>query len=61
MLTRCSFDEEENKLDCQRGKYYIDKLCKTLKERAMEIINYEKKEMIQLTVEENISYDEQEA
>ena len=27
----------------------------------MEIINYEKKEMIQLTVEENISYDEQEA
>ena len=61
MLTRCSFDEEENKLDCCRGKYCIDKLCKTLKERAMEIINYEKKkEMIQLTVEENISYDEQE-
>ena len=42
MLTRCSFDEEENKLDYHRGKDCICELCKTLKERAMEIINYEK-------------------
>ena len=39
----------------------IEKLCKTLKECAMKIINYEKKEMIPLTYEENKSYKEQEA
>ena len=60
MLKRCSFDEEENKFDYYRGRDCIDKLCKKLKEDAMKIINYEKKEMIQLTVEENRSYDEQE-
>ena len=60
MLKRCSFDEEENKFDYYRGRDCIDKLYKKLKEHAMKIINYEKKEMIQLTVEENRSYDEQE-
>ena len=58
MLTRCSFDEEENKFDYYRGKNYIQKLCKKLKERAIKIINYEKK-MITLTNEENKSYEEQ--
>ena len=57
MPKRCSFDEEENKLDHYRGRDCINKLCKNLKEHAMKIINYEKKEMIQLTVEENRSYD----
>ena len=60
MLKRCSFDEEENKFEYYRGRDCIDKLCKKLKEHAMKIINYEKKEMIQLTVEENRSCDEQE-
>ena len=57
MPKRCSFDEEENRLDHYRGRDCINKLCKNLKEHAMKIINYEKKEMIQLTVEENRSYD----
>ena len=35
-------------------------MCKKLKERAMTIINYEKKKMIPLTKEENKSYKEQE-
>ena len=35
-------------------------MCKKLKECAMEIINYEKKEMIPLTKKENKSYGEQE-
>ena len=61
MLTKCSFDEEENKLDYYRGKDCIDELHKKLKEHAIEIINYEKKEMILLTKEENKSYKEQEA
>ena len=43
MLTKCSFDEEENKLDYYRGKDCIEKLCKKLKKRAMKIFNYEKK------------------
>ena len=56
MLTRCSFDKKGNKLDYYRGRDCIDKLFKTLKEHATKIINYEKKkEMIQLTKEENRS------
>ena len=31
-------------LDYYRGKDCVEKLCKELKERAMKIINYEKKE-----------------
>ena len=38
----------------------IEELCKKLKEQAMKIINYEEKEMIPLTKEENNFYDEQE-
>ena len=60
MFTRCSFDKKENKLNYYRGKDCIEKLCKKLKERAMKIINYEEKEMIPLTKEENKFYDEQE-
>ena len=61
MFTRCSFDKKENKLNYYRRKDCIEKLCKKLKERAMKIINYEEKEMIPLTYEENKSYKEQEA
>ena len=61
MFTRYSFNEKENKLNYYRGKNCIEKFCKKLKERAMKIINYEKKEMIPLTKEENKSYKEQEA
>ena len=61
MLTRCSLDEEENKLHYYRGKHCIEKLCKKLKERVMRLINYKEKTMIQLTNEENKSYKEQEA
>ena len=51
MLTRCSFDEEENKLDYYRGKDCVEKLCKKLKEHAMKIINYKEKKMIMLNNE----------
>ena len=59
MFTKCSFDKAENKLDYYRGRDCIEKLCKKLKEHAMKIINYEKKEMIPLTHEENKYYKEQ--
>ena len=62
MLTKCSFDEKENRLDCYREKDCIEKLCKKLNEQhAIKIINYEEKEMIPLIVEENKYYEEQEA
>ena len=59
MLTQCSFDKTEDKLDYYRGKDCIEKLCKKLKEREIKIINYEEKEMIPLTHEENKSHEEQ--
>ena len=42
----CSFDKKENKLYHYRGKDCIEKLCKKLKEDAMEIINREKKKKL---------------
>ena len=53
MFTRCSFDEQENKLNYYRGKDCIEILCKKLNESAMEIIDYEKKDIIPLTHNEN--------
>ena len=43
MLTKCSFDKAENKLDYYRGRDHIEKLCKKLKEHTMKIITYKKK------------------
>ena len=37
-----SFDKQENKLDYYRGKDYTEKLCKKLRERVMELVNYKK-------------------
>ena len=54
MFTRCSFDKKENKLNYYSGKDCIEKLCTKLKERAMKIINSEKKEIIPL--KKKISY-----
>ena len=59
MFTRCSFDKKENKLNYFRGRDCIEKFCKKLKERAIKIINYEEKEMIPLTHEQNKFYKEQ--
>ena len=62
MFTSFSFDKKENKLiiNYYRGEDSIEKLCKKLKECAIEIINYEKKEMISLTKEEKKFYKKQE-
>ena len=53
MFIRSSFNKKENKLNYYRGKDCFEKLCKKLKESAMEIIDYEKKDIIPLTQEEN--------
>ena len=59
IFTNCSFDKAKSKLDYYRGKDCIKELCKKLKNHALKIINYEKKEMIPLSKEENKSYEEQ--
>ena len=60
MFTNCSFDATINKLDYYRRIDCIKVLCKKLKDHALKKINYEKKEMIPLSAEENKSYEEQE-
>ena len=60
MFTSCSFDENKNEINYYRGKDCTEKLCKKLKEHAIKIINYDKKEMIPLTKEEYKSYKTQE-
>ena len=60
LLTHCSFDKTKNKLDHYRGKDCMKKFCKDLRTHATKIINYEKKKMMPLTVEEKIHYNEQE-
>ena len=53
LFTHCSFDTTKNKLDYYRGKNCIKNFCLDLRQHATNIINYEKKEMIPLTKEEN--------
>ena len=58
IFTHCSFDQTKNKLNYYRGKDYMKKFCKDLREHATKIINYEKKKMIPLTTEEKIYHNE---
>ena len=51
--------QQKSKLDCYRGKDCMEMFCKDLREHAMKIVNYEKKEMIPLTDEENKFYEMQ--
>ena len=60
IFTRCSFDQTRNKLDHYRGKDCMKKFCKDLREYSTKIINYEKKKMMPLTIEEKIYHNEQE-
>ena len=53
VLTYCSFDKTKNKFDYYRGKNCMKNFCLDLREHTTEIINYEKKEIIPLTKEEN--------
>ena len=60
LFMHCSFDKSKNKLDYYRGEDCMKKFCKDLRLHAAKIINYEKKEMIPLTIKEKIHYNEQE-
>ena len=60
LFTHCSFDKTKNKLNHYRGKDCMKKFCKDVREQATKLINFEKKNMIPLTTEEKIHYNEQE-
>ena len=59
LFMQCLFDKTKNKLDHYRGKDCMKKFCKDFRTYATKIINYEKKKMMPLTVEEKIHYNEQ--
>ena len=59
LFTYCSFDATTNKLDCYKGKDYMEKFYKDLRDHAMKIINCEEKEMIPLTDKEYDCYEKQ--
>ena len=59
IFTHCSFDKSKNKLNYYRCKDCMKKFSKDLRERVSKIINYEKKKMIPLTVEEKIYHNKQ--
>ena len=55
LVTCCSFDKSKNERTYYKGEEKI--FCKNLKDQAMKIINYEKKEMIPLTDEEKETHE----
>ena len=59
IFTQCSFDKSKNKLNYYRGKDFMKKFSKDLREHVSKIINYEKKNMILLTAEEKIYHNKQ--
>ena len=59
IFTHCSFDESKNKLNYYRKDDCMNKFCKDLREHVTKIINYEKKKMIPLTIEEKIYHNKQ--
>ena len=54
------FDCIENKHDVCKSKNYMKKFCESLRENAMEMINFEKRKMIPLTNELKESYEKAE-
>ena len=57
LITHCSFNEKNNTTDCYRGKDCLKNFCQDLKKQAKSIVDYEKKEMIELTQEEQYRHD----
>ena len=56
LFSYCTFDTIKNKFDYNRGIDCMKGFCKDLKKHATEIINFQKKEIIQLSIEENEPY-----
>ena len=59
LVTCCSFDKSKNERKYYRGEDCMKIFCKDLKDQAMKIINYEKKDMIPLTDKEKEAHENQ--
>ena len=57
IYTSCSFDKYNNKLSYYRGEDCMRRFCKDLKDHAIKIIDFKKKDMIPLTKEEKDNYN----
>ena len=54
LFTHCPFDKKKNVVDNYRGKDCLKKFCEDLRKHAKSIIDFEKKEMIELTGKEKL-------
>ena len=61
IFTHCSFDKSKNKFNYYSGEDGMKKFCKDLREYATKIINFEKKDMMPLTKEDEENYNNQKA
>ena len=59
LVTCCSFDKSKTEQKYYRGEDCMKMFCKDLKDQALKIIKYEKKEMIPLTDEEKETHENQ--
>ena len=55
LVTCCLFDKSKSEANYYIGKDCMEVFCKDLKNQAMKIINYEKKEITSLTYGEVIN------
>ena len=56
LFTDCSFDKKNNKLDYYRGKDSLKRFCQDLKKQARSITDFEKKELLVLTIHEEFKH-----
>ena len=59
VYTSRSFDKSNNKLSYYKGEDCMRRFCKDLKDHAIKIIDYKKKDMIPLTKEEDDNYNKE--
>ena len=57
LFTHCSFNEKNNVIDYYRGQDCLKKFCQDLRKQAKSIVDFEKKEMIELTQKGQYKYD----
>ena len=46
---QCAFDPIENKHNLYRGKYCMKKFCESSREKATNVINFEKRKILSIT------------
>ena len=56
LVTHCLFDEKDNAIDYCSGKDCLKKFCQDLKKQAKSLVNFEIKEIIKLTPEEQYKH-----